>query len=60
MMEAVHFGVPLVGIGVFGDQRKNVEFMNTEGFGVGLDVHGLKEPTISKAINEVLNDPKYV
>ncbi|CAB0019577.1 unnamed protein product [Nesidiocoris tenuis] len=59
MMEAVHFGVPLVGIGVFGDQRKNVEFMNAAGFGVGLDVHDLKEPTISKAINEVLNDPKY-
>uniref|UniRef100_A0A0K8SR35 UDP-glucuronosyltransferase n=2 Tax=Lygus hesperus TaxID=30085 RepID=A0A0K8SR35_LYGHE len=59
MSEAVNYGVPLVGIAIFGDQPKNIVRMTTAGYGVGLKFDNLTEPAISWSINEVLTNPSY-
>lgn len=56
-IEAVNYGVPLIGIPVFGDQPKNIVRMTTAGYGIGLDYDNLTETSVSWAINEVLSNP---
>uniref|UniRef100_A0A1B6IH48 UDP-glucuronosyltransferase n=1 Tax=Homalodisca liturata TaxID=320908 RepID=A0A1B6IH48_9HEMI len=57
--EAIHAGVPTVGIAFFGDQPANVKFAEHRGIGVRLAFDSISEETISTAINTVLKNPKY-
>ncbi|XP_075223720.1 UDP-glycosyltransferase UGT5-like [Lycorma delicatula] len=57
--EAVYFSVPLVGIPFFGDQYMNIERAAAAGFAISLDQYNLTETSLTWAINEVLNNPKY-
>ncbi|XP_021932915.1 UDP-glucuronosyltransferase 2B17-like isoform X2 [Zootermopsis nevadensis] len=57
--EAVYFGVPILGIPFFGDQKYNAKKIVTEELGVQLSLQDLTKETLSAAINAVLNDPRY-
>ncbi|PSN47108.1 UDP-glucuronosyltransferase 2C1 [Blattella germanica] len=52
-------GVPMVGIPIFGDQRLNMERAKSAGYGIILDFKTLSTSSVSLALNEVLNNPKY-
>ncbi|CAH2054210.1 unnamed protein product, partial [Iphiclides podalirius] len=57
--EAVHFGVPLIGIPVFFDQNFNVDFSVKRGIAlkVVLTENGARD--LRNAIHEILNNPKF-
>ncbi|PSN46987.1 hypothetical protein C0J52_17341 [Blattella germanica] len=57
-MEAVHIGVPLVGIPLFADQTLNVKNCVSKGFAIMLDYDLLSKEALSKALNDVLHDPR--
>ncbi|XP_035895883.1 UDP-glycosyltransferase UGT5-like [Anopheles stephensi] len=57
--EALFHGVPIVGIPMFGDQPVNLAQVEKEGWAYVLQYTELTVETFSKAINEVLHDPRY-
>jgi glucuronosyltransferase len=57
--EAINRGVPIVGIPVFGDQQLNVLWAASKGLGVLLDFNNITSESVSWALNEVLNNPRY-
>ncbi|CAG9806952.1 unnamed protein product [Chironomus riparius] len=57
--EAAISGVPVLGIPMFGDQRMNVANAILHGNGLKLDAADITEENVSKALNELLNNPKY-
>ncbi|XP_054730555.1 UDP-glucosyltransferase 2-like [Anastrepha obliqua] len=59
VVEAQHFGVPMVGIPLYGDQPMNMEDVQQQGYGLYVDYANLKEETLRQAIEEVLHNPKY-
>lgn len=56
--EALHAGVPTVGIPFFADQPFNVKLSEHRGFGIKLDFPTLSEETLSETLNTALSDPK--
>lgn len=59
ILEAKVRGVPIVGIPLYSDQRKNVEVCRTKGWAVVLSYNDLNEKTLTNAITEALYNPKY-
>ena len=57
-IEAIYFGVPLVGIPVFGDQLSNIATAAADGYAVKINLEELSEQTLSSALNEVLTNPR--
>ncbi|XP_058834328.1 UDP-glucosyltransferase 2-like [Topomyia yanbarensis] len=57
--EAQYHGVPLVGIPIFGDQKGNLEKVKREGWAVIVEFAELTEDTLTRAVNEVLNNASY-
>uniref|UniRef100_A0A182P028 UDP-glucuronosyltransferase n=1 Tax=Anopheles epiroticus TaxID=199890 RepID=A0A182P028_9DIPT len=57
--EALFHGVPLVGIPMFGDQPVNLAKVEKEGWAYVLQHTELTVETFSKAVNEVLHNPRY-
>nr|QPA18382.1 UDP-gluconosyltransferase [Trialeurodes vaporariorum] len=58
--EAVHFGVPMVGVPWYGDQFLNVEKIVSSGIGVRLDSEDLTNAQrVRKSVSSVLTDPRY-
>lgn len=55
--EALHGGVPTVGIPFFGDQPYNMKFSENRGIGVKLDFSTLSEESVATALNTVLSNP---
>ncbi|PSN42526.1 hypothetical protein C0J52_16171 [Blattella germanica] len=51
--------VPVVGIPVFGDQELNVARAVSSGFGILLSFENITEESVSWALNEIINNPKY-
>uniref|UniRef100_A0A0A9VZX9 UDP-glucuronosyltransferase n=1 Tax=Lygus hesperus TaxID=30085 RepID=A0A0A9VZX9_LYGHE len=58
-LEAVNYGIPIIGIPFFCDQRRNIRKITTAGFGQLLDLDNLTESSIAWAIDEVLNNERY-
>ncbi|XP_046745418.1 UDP-glucosyltransferase 2-like isoform X2 [Diprion similis] len=58
-LEAVHAGVPMIGIPFFADQTFNVLGYAHRGFAVHIDYENINQLTFSKALNEILTNPKY-
>jgi glucuronosyltransferase len=59
-LEAIIRGVPLVGIPVFADQRKNVARAVMGGYGLLIDFNNITTESLTWAIQEVIGTPKYV
>lgn len=58
-MEAVHNGVPMVGMPLFGDQDNNVMACVERGVSVKLRYQDITKESLLAAIKKVLNDPGY-
>lgn len=58
VMEAVHFGVPMVGMPVFGDQQSNVANCVDKGMAIGLDYRTITEQKLIKSIQAVVTDTR--
>lgn len=59
-MEAIYYGIPMVGIPLFGDQATNVANAQSKKIAVSLNsIENVTEETLSAAINTVLYDETY-
>ncbi|CAH0596435.1 unnamed protein product [Chrysodeixis includens] len=57
--EAIHFGVPVVGIPVFADQFNNVMRSEIKGFAKKVDLSFTMDVPLKAAIEEVIGNPRY-
>ncbi|KAJ9601564.1 hypothetical protein L9F63_000307 [Diploptera punctata] len=57
--EAMHRGVPVVGIPVFGDQLTNMKKAQMAGLGVTVNFKDITAESVKTAITEVIENPKY-
>lgn len=57
--EAVHYGVPILGIPLFWDQYTNVFKLKKLGVALRLDYSALTSENVSMALDEMLNNPEY-
>ncbi|XP_046745933.1 UDP-glucosyltransferase 2-like [Diprion similis] len=58
-LEAVHAGVPMIGIPFFADQMSNIAGYANRGFAVNLNYETLSKESFSEALREVLTNPDY-
>jgi len=58
--EAVHRGVLIVGIPIFGDQPVNMKQVENAGFGKSVDIDKITFESFYSVISEVVNNPRYV
>jgi glucuronosyltransferase len=58
--EALNRGVPVVGIPVFADQKLNMAWAQSAGYGVMLSVHNITKSSVSWALKEVLESYRYL
>ncbi|KRT83008.1 Glycosyltransferase, partial [Oryctes borbonicus] len=58
-IESLYRGVPIIGIPVLGDQKLNMANAANRGYGVLIDFPDLSEETLTKALEEALNNPIY-
>jgi glucuronosyltransferase len=58
VQEAIHRGVPLVGIPVYGDQYYNLARIVSFGIGARLDYENITTESVTWAVNEVLNNQR--
>lgn len=58
--EAVHFGVPLLAIPIFGDQFQNAKTLENKGNGLKLEFSNITETSFQWALTEALENSKYV
>ncbi|XP_016970999.1 UDP-glucuronosyltransferase [Drosophila rhopaloa] len=59
LSEALYYGVPLLGLPLMGDQRSNLQRMQSKKWGLTLLTHNLTHFELSKAINSVLTNSIY-
>lgn len=57
--EAIWYGVPLIGLPIFTDQKRNCEISRRSGIAEVMELNELSADEIVKAIKKVLTDPKY-
>jgi len=59
-VEAITRGVPVVGIPVFFDQRRNMARAVSAGYGILIDFKNITTESLTWAIQEAIESPKYV
>ncbi|XP_047113409.1 UDP-glucosyltransferase 2-like [Schistocerca piceifrons] len=57
--EAAYFGVPLLAMPVFGDQRYNVAKMTSAGVGEKIEFGELTTDSVLRAIRHIIENPSY-
>lgn len=61
LLEAATSGVPLIVVGLFGDQMRNAEMMARHGSAIALKRTDLGDSNrLMKAVEQVLNDERFV
>lgn len=58
-LEALYYGVPLIGLPFFSDQLPNMEIYVKKNMAIRLDKNAINEEKITEALNSILTDPKY-
>jgi glucuronosyltransferase len=58
MQEAIHRGVPLLGIPIFGDQSLNMNRAVLAGYGLMIELKNITTESLSWAIREMIENPK--
>lgn len=56
--EAVHFGVPMITIPIFGDQSHNAEVIEEKGNGFILEFENITEVSLKWALDEAIGNPR--
>lgn len=59
LMEAVHYGKPVIGMPIFNDQKFNMAQASSQGYGITLDYDNLTEDALTTAIDALFNDTSY-
>ncbi|XP_070500716.1 uncharacterized protein [Chironomus tepperi] len=59
VIEAKSNGVPIVGVPLGADQKGNADKIVEEGWAVRLDMVDITEESLTNALKEILNNPKY-
>jgi glucuronosyltransferase len=59
-LEAITRAVPVVGIPVFADQSKNMLMAVLAGYGLLIDFNNITTDSLTWAIQEAIESPKYV
>ncbi|KAF3424245.1 hypothetical protein E2986_12283 [Frieseomelitta varia] len=57
--EAIHYGVPMIGMPLFADQFINIANYMRHNIAIELELETLTEEKMDNALNAILNDPKY-
>jgi len=60
MQEAIHRGVPVLGIPIFGDQSLNMNKAVTAGYGLSIRLNNVTMESLLWSIREMIDNPKYV
>lgn len=60
VQEAIYHGVPVVGIPIYDEHHKNIQFIVDNKLGLKLDYHNLTEENIFETVNAVLQNPMWV
>ena len=58
--EAVYYGLPVVGIPLFGDHFDNMLRAISKGFAIQLDLLQLTEDGLYRALTQVIHEPRYM
>nr|QIK00366.1 UDP-glycosyltransferase [Xylotrechus quadripes] len=58
-IEAVYFGVPVIGIPIYGDQKMNIAKAVQSGYAVSIPFNELDEENLLSALNVVVYEEKY-
>lgn len=59
LAESQLYGVPMLGVAFFGDQRPNVNKMVKRGFGLKLELENITYENVLKNLNEILKNDSY-
>lgn len=59
LMETIHYGVPIIGFPLFGDQLPSMMHMHREGVGIYMAVDNMTVESLVSAINSVLYNSSY-
>lgn len=59
ILEAIHYGIPLVGIPLFFDQYRSVASVVEQGIAVSLKFNELTSDNIIQAVNTIINNKEY-
>lgn len=57
--EAIHWGVPLIGFPLFGDQPLNLKLYEKKKLAIGLNINDFTADELYRAIHTIINDPTY-
>ncbi|XP_063921674.1 UDP-glycosyltransferase UGT5-like [Zophobas morio] len=57
--ETIYFGVPVLAIPIYGDQKMNAQLAVNDGYGLSLPYKEVNKETFAQNLDEVLNNPKY-
>ncbi|XP_028134383.2 UDP-glycosyltransferase UGT5-like [Diabrotica virgifera virgifera] len=60
LTESIHYGVPVLVLPVFGDQKMNAARVENEGYGIKIPFSQINEERFTNALNKLLNDNKYL
>ncbi|XP_030081307.1 UDP-glucuronosyltransferase 2B15-like [Drosophila hydei] len=58
--EAVHYGVPVLGMPVYADQHLNIKKGEAAGYALSVNYHTVTEKELRYALTELLENPKYM
>ncbi|CAH1786555.1 unnamed protein product [Owenia fusiformis] len=58
-IEALHHGIPMLGMPFFGDQKQNSIRMEFKGYGIHMNVQKFTSDELENNINEIISNPKY-
>lgn len=59
IIEAIKFGMPVVGMPLYADQISNIKMAQEDGIGVYLDYDSLTYESVFKALQTVLSNSRY-
>ncbi|XP_017004666.2 UDP-glucuronosyltransferase [Drosophila takahashii] len=59
LSEALYYGVPLLGLPLIGDQRANLQKMQSKNWGLTLSTHNLTHLELSKTMDRIIRYPIY-
>lgn len=59
LYEAIHHGIPMIGIPLFSEQHDNIAHMVAKGTAVALNIRTMSRSDLLNALEEVINNPSY-